>query len=57
MARSRGVELLAAISLCTALPLPLAAQGGWRSWDLVMGIGLDSIAYIKFADRSAVDAA
>ena len=39
MARSRGVELLAAISLCTALPLPLAAQGGWRSWDLVMRDG------------------
>jgi hypothetical protein len=32
MARSLGVELLAAISLCAAVPLPLAAQGGWRSW-------------------------
>ena len=39
MARSHGVELLAAILLCTALPLPLAAQGGWRSWDLVMRDG------------------
>ena len=39
MGRFRGVELLAAISLCTALPLPLAAQGGWRSWDLVMRDG------------------
>lgn len=34
MARSHGVELLAAILLCTALPLPLAAQGGWRSWEV-----------------------
>jgi len=39
MARSLGVELLAAISLCAAVPLPLAAQGGWRSWDLVMRDG------------------
>jgi hypothetical protein len=39
MARSPGVELLAAISLCVALPLPLAAQGGWRAWDLVMRDG------------------
>jgi hypothetical protein len=34
MARSLGVELLAAISLCAALPLPLAAQGGWRQWEV-----------------------
>ena len=34
MARSRGVRLLAAISLCAALPLPLAAQGGWRQWEI-----------------------
>src|SRR5262245_36513545 len=39
MARSLGVELLAAISLCVALPLPLAAQGGWRAWDLYLRDG------------------
>ena len=39
MARSLGVELIAAISLCVALPLPLAAQGGWRAWDLYLRDG------------------
>jgi hypothetical protein len=39
MARSLGVELIAAISLCAALPLPLAAQGGWRAWDLYLRDG------------------
>jgi hypothetical protein len=39
MARYPGVELLAAISLCVALPLPSAAQGGWRSWDLYLRDG------------------
>jgi len=39
MARSLGVELFAAISLCVALPLPLAAQGGWRQWDLYLRDG------------------
>ena len=39
MARSPGVELLAAISLCVVLPLPLAAQGGWRAWDLYLRDG------------------
>jgi hypothetical protein len=39
MARSPGVELIAAIALCLALPLPLAAQGGWRAWDLYLRDG------------------
>jgi hypothetical protein len=39
MARSPGVELFAAISLCAALPLPLTAQGGWRAWDLYLRDG------------------
>ena len=39
MARSPGVELIAALSLCVALPLPLAAQGGWRAWDLYLRDG------------------
>jgi hypothetical protein len=39
MARSPGVELFAAVSLCVALPLPLAAQGGWRAWDLYLRDG------------------
>jgi hypothetical protein len=39
MARSPGVELLAAILLCMVLPLPSAAQGGWRSWDLYLRDG------------------
>lgn len=38
MARSLGVELFAAVSLCV-LPLPLAAQGGWRQWDLYLRDG------------------
>src|SRR5436190_6404140 len=39
MARFPGVELVAAIALFTALPLPLAAQGGWRAWDLFLRNG------------------
>jgi hypothetical protein len=39
MDRSPGVELIAAVSLCVALPLPLAAQGGWRAWDLYLRDG------------------
>jgi hypothetical protein len=39
MARSPGVELFVAVSLCVALPLPLAAQGGWRAWDLYLRDG------------------
>jgi hypothetical protein len=39
MARSPGVELFAAVLLCVALPLPLAAQGGWRAWDLYLRDG------------------
>ena len=39
MARSLGVELLAAISLCVVLPMPVAAQGGWRQWDLYLRDG------------------
>lgn len=38
MARSLGVELFA-IALCVALPLPAAAQGGWRAWDLYLRDG------------------
>jgi len=37
MARSPGVEVFAA--LCVALPLPLAAQGGWRAWNLYLRDG------------------
>lgn len=39
MARSPGVELIAAIALCVALPLPLSAQGGWRQWDIYLRDG------------------
>ena len=39
MARSLGVELFAAVALCAALPLPVAAQGGWRAWDLYLRDG------------------
>jgi hypothetical protein len=39
MDRSPGIELLAAVSLCAASPLPLAAQGGWRAWDLYLRDG------------------
>ena len=39
MARSLGVELFAAISLCVALPRVLAAQGGWRAWDMYLRNG------------------
>jgi hypothetical protein len=39
MARSPGVDLLAAISLCVVLPVPLAAQGGWRAWDIYLRDG------------------
>jgi hypothetical protein len=39
MAQYPGVELLAAIALCIALPLPSAAQGGWRQWDLYLRDG------------------
>jgi hypothetical protein len=39
MVRYPGVELIAAVSLCVALPVPLAAQGGWRAWDLYLRDG------------------
>jgi len=39
MARSLGVELFAAVALCAAVPLPVAAQGGWRAWDLYLRDG------------------
>jgi hypothetical protein len=39
MARSPGTELFAVVALCVALPLPLAAQGGWRAWDLYLRDG------------------
>jgi hypothetical protein len=39
MARSPGVRLFAAVALCLALPLPLAAQGGWPAWDLFLRNG------------------
>jgi hypothetical protein len=39
MARSPGVELFTVVSLCVALPLPSAAQGGWRAWDLYLRDG------------------
>ena len=39
MARFPGVELFAAISLCVAMPLTAAAQGGWRQWDLYLRDG------------------
>ena len=51
MARSLGVELLAAVSLCAALPLPLAAQGGWRQWDLYLRNG----SYIEANPLGAPD--
>ena len=51
MVRSLGVELFAAISLCVALPLPLAAQGGWRSWDLYLRDG----SYIEANPLGAPD--
>ena len=51
MARSPGVELFAAISLCAALPLPLAAQGGWRQWDLYLRNG----SYIEANPLGAPD--
>lgn len=40
MARSPGVELFAAVSLCVVLPVPLAAQGGWRAWDIYLHSGV-----------------
>ena len=39
MGRSPGVELFAAVAFCVAVPLPLAAQGGWRAWDLYLRDG------------------
>jgi len=39
MARSLGVELFAAASLCVALSHPVAAQGGWRAWDMYLRNG------------------
>lgn len=39
MGRSPGVELFVVVVLCSALPLPLAAQGGWRAWDLYLRDG------------------
>jgi hypothetical protein len=39
MARFPGAELFTAISLCAALPLKAAAQGGWRQWDLYLRDG------------------
>src|SRR3954467_8110152 len=39
MDRYPGVELFAAVSLSLALPLPLAAQGGWHAWDLYLRDG------------------
>ena len=39
MVRSLGVELFAIVSLCVALPLPAAAQGGWRQWNLFLRDG------------------
>jgi hypothetical protein len=39
MARSAGVEFFAAIAICVALPMPAAAQGGWRQWDLYLRNG------------------
>jgi hypothetical protein len=39
MVRFPGAELFAAISLCAALPLTAAAQGGWRQWDIYLRSG------------------
>jgi hypothetical protein len=39
MARFLGTELVGVISLCAALPMPAAAQGGWRHWDLFLRDG------------------
>jgi hypothetical protein len=39
MARSPGANAVAAIVLCVVLPMPLAAQGGWRQWDLYLRDG------------------
>jgi hypothetical protein len=39
MVRFPGVELFAAVTLCAALPLPAAAQGGWRAWDIYLHSG------------------
>ena len=35
---SAGVELFAVVSLWV-LPLPSAAQGGWRAWDIYLRDG------------------
>ena len=39
MARSLGGELVLTIALCASLPLPVAAQGGWPQWDLILRNG------------------
>ena len=39
MARFLGVEVVASVALCAALPVSLAAQGGWAQWDVYLRNG------------------